>query len=111
MLIEFSRSGGFANVPLRLTLDTDALSPERSREAAAKIDAADFFRLPSRQVGAAPANDDFQYHVNVIRDGRAHGVEFSGPPPSDAVQELLDYLTDTARKSRKAPGSPPGNAA
>ena len=100
MLIEFLRSGGFANLPLKLTLDTDALSPEQRHEVAAKVDAADFFRLPSRQARTSPTADAFQYRVKVISEGREHSVEIAGPPPSEAVQEMLDYLTDAAKKAR-----------
>ena len=67
--IEFERSGGFANIPLRAEVAGDALDP---RERAA-LDAL-LAREPAGAAARAGAPDRFQYDVTVVAGGRRHHV-------------------------------------
>ena len=85
--IEFERSGGFANIPVRAAVPADALDP-RERAALEALLA----REPAGAAARAGAPDRFQYDVTVV-DGRA-------PPPRAARRAR-------ARRGPARPDRPP----
>lgn len=96
MRISFERSGGFAGMTLRRTVDTDELPPDEAERVRGLVEGADFFALPA--AGAAGRGADrFQYVVEVEHAGRRHAVQVGEDAPP-GLQPLLDYLTRLARK-------------
>jgi hypothetical protein len=104
MHIEFMRSGGFANIPLRCTVDTDALAPEQRHALEGKVEEANFFALPPTLGAGIMAADMFHYHVTVRTGGRSHTVAVSGGAVPDAVQDPIEVLTRMARAGRRSSG-------
>jgi len=101
MKVEFTRSGGFANIPITVTLDTASMPPAAANELEAKVAAADFFNLPSTVGGNERLRDAHQYTIAVTTPDRQHRVVLSGEISPD-VQSLLDTLVRAARAVRGA---------
>ena len=89
--IEFERSGGFANIPLRAHVAADALDP---RERAA-LDAL-LERPPAAAAARAGAPDRFQYDVTVIRGGQRHHVRLGEHEVDGQLRALIDRLERAA---------------
>jgi hypothetical protein len=85
--IEFERSGGFANVPLRAELAADALEPQER----AALDAL-LAREPAGPAARAGAPDRFQYDVTVVAGESRHHVQLSEREIDGALRPLIDRL-------------------
>ena len=85
--IEFERSGGFANIPLRAEVAAGALDP---RERAA-LDAL-LERVPAAAAARAGAPDRFQYDVTVVAGGRRHHVQLGERDLDEPLRALIDRL-------------------
>ena len=84
--IEFARSGGFANIPVRAEISADALDP---RERAG-LDAL-LTRAPAEHAQAG-APDRYQYDVTVIAGDRRHRVQLGEREVDVHVRALIDRL-------------------
>jgi len=99
MRIEFTRSGGFAGLSVRLAIESAEL-PAGEREALeALIERARFFELPSRLVSPVP--DAFQYDLAIEREGLRHAVRLDERGAPEAVKPLLRRLTELAREGSR----------
>ena len=89
--IEFERSGGYANFPLRAELAADDLdAPER-----AGLDAL----LTRESAGAearAGAPDRFQYDITVVAGGARHHVRLGERDVDAPLRALIDRLERAA---------------
>ena len=85
--IEFERSGGFANIPLRGAVSADALDPQER----AGLDAL-LAREPAGAAARAGAPDRFQYDVTVIAGGRRHRVRLGEREIDENLRALIDRL-------------------
>src|SRR5215475_2119687 len=101
MKVEFTRSGGFANIPMTVTLDTASMPPAAAAELESGIAAADFFNLPSTVGSNERLRDAHQYMIAVTTPERQHRVVVSGEIPP-ALQSLVDILVRAARAARGA---------
>jgi hypothetical protein len=88
--IEFERSGGFANIPLRAEVAADALDP---RERAG-VDA--LLKRPPAVAARAGAPDRFQYDVTVVAGGRRHRVQLGERDVDEPLRALIDRLERAA---------------
>lgn len=100
MIIEFTRSGGFANVALSARIETERLPSDTVAQVHSALTALDFFRLPSRIGLPLAMPDGFHYRVRVTDGQRTHtiDVEGSAQPP---LGDLLTLLTRIAKQSRR----------
>jgi len=99
MKVEFARSGGFANIPLTVTLDTASMPAAMAKDLEGKIAAADFFHLPGTIGDNAELRDAQRYTVTVTTPERRHTVAVTeGAPP--ALQALVDHLVVAAKQAR-----------
>jgi len=96
MRIEFERSGGFAGIRLRATVETETLPAEQAQEIESLVDAADFFSLPRDLSATQPAPDRFQYEVTVMDEARRHTVRADEAAVPVTLQPLLRRLTRMA---------------
>jgi hypothetical protein len=86
--IEFERSGGFANVPLRAEVAADALAPQERAALDALLQHA-----PEGARARAGAPDRFQYDVTVVSGGQRRHVQIGEhelDPPLRALIERLE---------------------
>ena len=89
--IEFERSGGFANIPVRAAVSADVLDP-RERAALAALLA----REPAGAAARAGAPDRFQYDVTVVTGGRRHQVRLGERELDGDLRALIDRLERAA---------------
>ena len=97
MRITFIRSGGFAGVRLRTTVNEEELSAEAAAQLRQLVDGADCCRLPGKIAADRKQPDRFQYEL-LLEDGERQNsilVDEEAAPP--ALQPLLEWLTDVAR--------------
>jgi hypothetical protein len=89
--IEFERSGGFANIPVRAAVSADALDL-RERAALEALLARESAGATAR----AGAPDRFQYDVTVVTGGRRHHVRLGERELDDDLRALIDRLERAA---------------
>jgi hypothetical protein len=102
MRIQFERSGGFAGLLVRTSIDTGSLSKEEADKLQKMVAEAGFFDLPAQLSSPSPGADQFQYKVSIEEGDRRHTVETSDQAAPDSLWPLLRELTVRARS---APGS------
>lgn len=101
MIIEFTRSGGFANVALSARIDTERLPSDTHAEVHSTLTALDFFRLPSRIGPPHAMPDGFHYRVSITDEQRMHTIDVEGSP-EPPLGDLLIQLTRIAKQSRRS---------
>ena len=89
--IEFERSGGFANLPLRAEVAAEALDP---RERAALDSLLE--REPAGPAARAGAPDRFQYDLTVVAGGTRHHVQLGEREVDETLRALIDRLERAA---------------
>jgi hypothetical protein len=95
--IELERSGGFAGISLRASIDTGALPPDEAREIARLVDRIDFADLARRPPRPARAADRFQYDLTVQQGTARHRLSIpEGAVPAE-LKPLLDRLVARAK--------------
>ena len=101
MQIVFTRAGGFANIPLRVTLDTASMPATAARELETLVDQARFFTLPPTVGDRTRLRDAHEYTVAISAPPLNHRVVIAGDAPP-AVQALVDHLARAAKAARTA---------
>lgn len=100
MRIYFERSGGFAGIRYRTTVDTADLPPQEASPLEEMIYEVNFFDLPERINNSEQARDMFYYRLTVSDGERSKTVEMSGSAVPDDLQPLLHELSQIARTRR-----------
>jgi hypothetical protein len=96
--IDLERSGGFAGVTMRASVDTGTLPPDEAREIDRLVGQVDFAGLARRPPAPPRGADRFHYDLTVRRGGERHHVSLpeSAVPPE--LKPLLDRLVAIARR-------------
>jgi hypothetical protein len=89
--IEFERSGGYANIPLRTALTADDLGPQER----AALDAL-LAREPAGSAARAGVPDRFQYDITVVAGDRRHHVQLGERDVDAPLRALIDRLERAA---------------
>ncbi len=100
MKIQFERTGGFAGIPLRTSIDTDSLDEQSQQTVQNLVESSGFFALPSRLASPTPGADRFQFKVTIQDGNRSHTVEADEGALTPEVQALFQYITRLARTAR-----------
>jgi hypothetical protein len=89
--IEFERSGGFAGIAQRCTIDSTQLDPAKAAELEQLLPPAD----------AAPSGpgspDRFQYDLKIVRGGQEQSVTLRDGSLTDEQKRLVELLTELAK--------------
>ena len=100
MKIQLERTGGFAGIPLKASVDTDGLDDQSKRTLQSLVESSGFFALPSRLASPSPGADRFQFKVTIQDGNRSHTVDADEGALPPEVQSLFQYLTRLARTAR-----------
>ncbi len=100
MHILFERTGGFAGLTLKASLDAEALPPQQARRLRKLLQESRFFELPLRLDTSVPRPDRFQYRLTIENNNCVHTVQASEDAMPPEMRPLLDWLTATARQIR-----------
>ncbi|MEH2463461.1 protealysin inhibitor emfourin [Nostoc sp.] len=98
MRISFERTGGFAGITKKTTVDTDTLPPNEANTLKSLVEAADFFRLPEQITSPNPQSDRFQYKLTVEDNGKQHTVTVSEAALPGTLRPLIEWLQNIAQK-------------
>ncbi|MEA5507811.1 protealysin inhibitor emfourin [Halotia wernerae UHCC 0503] len=98
MRISFERTGGFAGISKRTTLDTATLPPKEANELPRLVEAANLFNLPVQITSSHPQSDRFQYKLTVEDNGKQHTVTVSETALPGTLRPLIEWLNHAAQK-------------
>ena len=96
MHIQFERTGGFAGIQLKTTLDSESLSADDAATLRDLLHAASFFDLPPNQK-TTPGADRFHYRVIVEIEERRHAIEIEESVVPPSLRPLINWLTEKAK--------------
>ena len=96
MRVKLERSGGFANVRRTVTVDEEALAPERAQELRRLVDHADLATFPEDPTPVAGGPDRFVYRLTVEDGAGARAVTVAEDAASAEMRRLLEWLQATA---------------
>jgi hypothetical protein len=97
MQITLERSGGFTGMPLTVTIDTAALSPDQTAQLHQLVEAADFFHVPTTNTASAKP-DRFEYTVTVREGDRTHTITVSETAIPEPLKPLLQWLVSRTQQ-------------
>jgi len=98
MRISFERTGGFAGITKKTTVDTAELPANEAKTLLQLVEAADLFRLPERITSPSPQSDRFQYKLTVEDNGKQHTVTVSEAGLPGTLRPLIEWLQTIAQK-------------
>jgi hypothetical protein len=93
--IDLVRSGGFAGISQRASVDTGKLPPEEAARVAKLVRAVDFDALAGVATGPPRAPDRFQYDLDVQQGGRHHHLTLGERSVPPELRALIDHLMKT----------------
>lgn len=94
MYISLERTGGFAGMHLKKTVDTANLPADRATKLCQGVEAVDFFDLPSEMTSPIRQPDRFQYKLTVAERGKQHTVLVSEQAASTKLRSLVQSLIE-----------------
>jgi len=95
--IDLERSGGFAGMSLKASVDTSQLPPDEASTIAGMVDRLDFGALAARAATPSRAPDRFQYDLVVRRGGQRHALSLGESAVTPELRPLLDHLMTMAK--------------
>jgi hypothetical protein len=99
--IHFERSGGIANIPSTVDLDTSTLPASKVKRVKKLLQKARFFDQPSRAFGSHQARDEYQYQVTITDGTQTHTIETTDTALSPDLVKLIEWLETEAAAKRK----------
>jgi hypothetical protein len=96
--IEFERSGGFAGISLKTSVDSRAISPEEVRKFDELLDRIDVTTLTNSSEAAATQADQFQYDLTIEHGGKREHLTVRERDVPKELRPLLERLLERAKK-------------
>jgi len=104
--ISMVRSGGFAGITMRGTVDEKDLSRDEAQKLRQLVEGSDFFNLPRKIVSRVPQPDRFQYELRLEEKDQKHTVAVSEEAMPEKLRPLIKWLMEKAREVKKGKESP-----
>ncbi|MEH2433459.1 MAG: protealysin inhibitor emfourin [Nostoc sp.] len=98
MRVSFERTGGFAGITKKTTVDTDTLAANEASTLVRLVEVADLFRLPEHITSPNQESDRFQYKLTVEDNGKQHAVTVSEAALPGTLRPLIEWLQNIAQK-------------
>jgi len=92
MIIRIERSGGVSGIPLQKTINSNALSKNKTEEIHTIIEKTNFFHLSS-QYTESNVRDTFQYTITVQAESHTHSVTFDEDRLPKELHPLIKSFT------------------
>ncbi|HEX6675112.1 MAG TPA: protealysin inhibitor emfourin [Actinomycetes bacterium] len=93
--IDLVRSGGFAGISRRASVDTGTLPPAEAARIAELVKAVDFDALGTLAAGPPGRPDRFQYDLDVHEGGRHHHLTLGERDAPPELRALIDHVLAT----------------
>jgi hypothetical protein len=103
MRINFERTGGFANVPLRAEIDSAEMEPKRAEELRRLVERALPFDQSKQSQAPSTMSDHFQYEISIEDGGQTHELRTGEEAASDDLKQLFDFLSEEALSKLERP--------
>ncbi len=97
MRISLERTGGFAGISKRVTVDTNNLAPEEAKQLPCLLETADFFNLPATITTPSKERDRFQYTLTVEDSDRQHTVTVSEAALPATLRSLIEWVNTVVK--------------
>jgi hypothetical protein len=94
--IHYQRSGGFANIPAILELDSADLPPTKAKRLEQLVRRARFFEQPTKAARSLHARDECLYVLMIEDKQQSHTVETSDSALSEEIATLIEWLDKEA---------------
>ena len=101
MRISFERSGGFAGITAKTTVDEKDLAPDEAQKLRQLVEGADFFNLSKKNMPRSSRPDRFQYELSLEESGRQHTMTMSEESMPLKLRPLINWLMEKARQTKK----------
>lgn len=98
MRVSLERTGGFAEISKKTTVDTATLLPHEAATLSQLVEVADLFRLPEQITSPNPESDRFQYKLTVEDNVKQHTVTVSESALPGTLRPLIKWLQTIAQK-------------
>jgi hypothetical protein len=99
--ISFERSGGFAGIMMKTTIDEKDLAPDEAQKLRQLVEGVDFFNLSKTIMPRSPRPDRFQYELSLEESGRQHTVTMSEETMPPKLKPLVQWLMEKSRQASK----------
>lgn len=103
MLIEFSSSGGFANLQLAYRVDTNNLPEEQAKELTRLIESAGVFDLEQNDINPISSSgsaDMISYRLTLSQGDKQKTLLFTDVSAPASVRPLLAFLRKLALEQK-----------
>ncbi|MBE9007173.1 hypothetical protein IQ259_19400 [Fortiea sp. LEGE XX443] len=98
MRITFERTGGFAGITRKTTVDTTTLPSKEATELPLLVETADLFQLPTQILSPNPQSDRFQYRLSIEDNGKQHTITVSEAALPGTLKPLIEWLNNIAKQ-------------
>lgn len=95
MMIE--RTGGFAGMTTKKSVDTATLPANKASQLRQLLEAANFFRLPANIASDNSQPDRFQYQLTVEDADKQHKVNVSEQAIPGTLRPLIEWIMAAGR--------------
>lgn len=92
MRVLLERTGGFAGISKRISVDTNTLPSEKAEELRRLVGAANLFQLPEQIISSSQESDRFQYQLTVEDNNQQHTVVVSESALPTNLKPLIAWL-------------------
>ncbi len=103
--ISIERSGGFAGITVRTTIDEKDLVPDEALKLRRLVEQADLVNLSKKTTPRSARPDRFQYDLSLEDSGQKHTVTTSEEAMPENLKPLVKWLMEKGLQSKKSKGS------
>lgn len=90
MKISFKRTGGFANIPVNIELDTDKMEKDKAQELQNKLKAA----TATKHAPSADMPDMCHYELTINDGTNKKNIVANDGDLTDELSSLFDFIMD-----------------
>jgi len=92
MKIQFERTGGFAGIKLKKSLDSANLSPSEAKDLESLLERSQFFDLPPERIKSSQGPDRFCYKLTIEAERGTRTMEVGEASLPLSMRPLLHWL-------------------
>jgi hypothetical protein len=92
MRVSMERTGGFAGISKRTTVDTTNIPVNEANQLPQLVEAANFFNLPDNITAPSNQPDRFQYRLTVEDKDKKHTVTVSEAALPGTLRPLIEWV-------------------
>ncbi|QLE57264.1 protealysin inhibitor emfourin [Nostoc sp. TCL26-01] len=99
MRVLLERTGGFAGISKKISVDTNTLPLAEAEELRQLVATADLFSLPEQIISSSSQSDRFQYQLTVEDNSQQHTIIVSEAALPTSLKPLIAWLLNFGLKA------------